>query len=231
MKPLGGKSYGSIPHLIGSKLGEGDHHIHEGQHRILTNKKRDRHDVVFVTEKYDGSNVSIANVGGKIIALTRSGYEADTSPYKTHHAFNFWVKKHKSELRLILPEDTRLCCEWLHKRHSLEYFFAKGTAESFIVCFDLIDNITNEKMPYFDFYSIDTWLIPKARIIHIGEAIEPNKLLHKLNGAHQSPVRCVQNPEGMVYRCERHGKCDFLAKWVRSDFMPGEFLTKKNFEL
>jgi len=30
MKPLGKKSYGSIPHLFGSKLGEGDHHCHEG---------------------------------------------------------------------------------------------------------------------------------------------------------------------------------------------------------
>ena len=31
MKPLKQKSYGSIPHLLGSRLGVGDHHCHEGQ--------------------------------------------------------------------------------------------------------------------------------------------------------------------------------------------------------
>ena len=84
-KPLGGKSYGSIPHLIGSKLGDGDHHVHDGQHRICTEKTRDKHDLVIVQEKYDGSNVGVANIGGEIIALTRAGYTADSSPYEQHH--------------------------------------------------------------------------------------------------------------------------------------------------
>ena len=43
-KPLGGKAYGSIPHLIGSRVGPGDHHCHEGQARIATEKVRDKHD-------------------------------------------------------------------------------------------------------------------------------------------------------------------------------------------
>jgi len=30
-----------------------------------------------------------------------------------------------------------------------------------------------------------------------------------------------ENPEGIVYRVERKGKVDFLAKWVRSDFPTG----------
>ena len=56
MKPLNRKSYGSIPHLLGSKLGATDKYVHEGQHRIMTEKTRDKHDHVIVNEKYDGSN-------------------------------------------------------------------------------------------------------------------------------------------------------------------------------
>ncbi len=81
-KPLGRKSYGSIPHLPESRMGSADHKISEGQAIIATKKKRDKHDVVIVQEKLDGSNVGIAKKNGEIIALTRSGYIANTSPNK-----------------------------------------------------------------------------------------------------------------------------------------------------
>ena len=38
-KPLNQKSYGSIPHLKGSRLGEKDYHIGEGQQKIATKKR------------------------------------------------------------------------------------------------------------------------------------------------------------------------------------------------
>jgi hypothetical protein len=50
-KPLGQKAYGSIPHLPGSRLGPGEHCVHEGQARIYCLKPRDRHDRVFVPEQ------------------------------------------------------------------------------------------------------------------------------------------------------------------------------------
>lgn len=87
MKPIGRKNYGSIPHLHNSKLGEGDYYIGEGQERILTLKARDKHDNVLGLKKYDGSNVGVAKFEDKIFALTRSGYEASTSPCKQHHCF------------------------------------------------------------------------------------------------------------------------------------------------
>ena len=36
-----------------------------------------------------------------------------------------------------------------------------------------------------------------------------------------------KKPEGMVYRVERRGKVDFLAKWVRSDFEAGKYIMNK----
>ena len=50
-KPLGGKSYGSVPHLIGSRRGPMDFGVNEGQQRICCEKKRDRHDTIIVQEK------------------------------------------------------------------------------------------------------------------------------------------------------------------------------------
>ena len=72
VKPLGRKNYGSIPHLSTSKLGEGDHYVNEGQERILTIKKRDRHDYIYAYEKYDGSNVGICKSNGNFRGLTDS---------------------------------------------------------------------------------------------------------------------------------------------------------------
>jgi hypothetical protein len=51
MKPLGFKNYGSIGHLPCSRMGPGDHSVHEGQARICLEKARDKHDRIFVTEK------------------------------------------------------------------------------------------------------------------------------------------------------------------------------------
>lgn len=60
LKLIGGKGYGSIGHLSGSRLGPSDSTIHFGQERILTEKARDKHDRIIVTEKLDGSCVAQA---------------------------------------------------------------------------------------------------------------------------------------------------------------------------
>ena len=71
-KPLGHKSYGSIPHLSSTRLGPGDHRIEAGQERILTEKKRDQYDHIIVQEKLDGTNVAVANVEGRLVPLSRA---------------------------------------------------------------------------------------------------------------------------------------------------------------
>jgi len=90
-KPLGIRAYGHIPHLPGSRLGPGDHKVHEGQARIATEKARDRHDRIIVQEKLDGSCVSVAKINGEIVPLGRAGYRAVSSPYEMHIRFATWV--------------------------------------------------------------------------------------------------------------------------------------------
>ena len=47
-KPLGGKNYGSIAHLPGSRMGPGDHSCPVGQERICNEKARDKLDLIVV---------------------------------------------------------------------------------------------------------------------------------------------------------------------------------------
>ena len=136
MKPLNGNNYGSIPHLSSSKLGIGDHFIHQGQERILTEKTRDKHDLVLAFEKYDGSNIGIAKVDGQIFALTRSGYIASTSPHLQHHVFSCWVEKNINIFKELLNEGERITGEWLLQAHGLMYYIKKEP----IVFFDYFKN-------------------------------------------------------------------------------------------
>ena len=110
-KPLGMKSYGSIPHLPSSRLGPAEHYVTHGQARICTLKTRDRRDVIIVQEKLDGSNVGVVFLNSEVLALTRSGWLATTSQYEQHHLFAYWVRLNESRFKHVLTEGERICGE------------------------------------------------------------------------------------------------------------------------
>lgn len=218
MKPLGRKNYGSIPHLHNSKLGEGDYYIGEGQERILTKKKRDKHDHILVFEKYDGSNVGVAKFDDKIFALTRAGYEASTSPFIQHHLFAQWVKKRELIFADMLQNGERITGEWLAQAHGLIY---KIELEP-IVFFDYF-RASNERILYEELGAKAVkYGLQLPRQLHGGDPIVVEDLLPLLNEKSKN-IESKDLPEGMVYRVERKGKVDILAKWVRSDFPAGQY--------
>lgn len=219
MRPLNRKNYGSIPHLSTSKLGTGDHFIEKGQERILTEKVRDKHDEVLVFEKYDGSNVGIGKIDNRIVALTRSGYTAKTSPYKQHHLFSDWVYKNVIKWMDILENGERITGEWLAQAHGLKYNIEVEP----IVFFDHF-NSENQRSQ-FDYLGelAIMYGLQLPRMLHRGKAIATNELLPTLNTGTEG-ICSIEKPEGMVYRVERKGKVDFLAKWVRSDFEAGKYI-------
>lgn len=220
IKPLGHKAYGSIPHLPYSRLGEGDHHIEVGQAEIATKKARDKNDLIIVQEKLDGSNCSVAKIEGKIIALGRSGYLAETSPYEQHILFSKWVKLNERRFDKLLNEKERVSGEWLAQAHGTVY---KLSHEPFVP-FDLITG--NERTIYHTFL---LRVLPLGftvpNLVHIGQPLSIEKALKKIE---VSGHGAVDEVEGVVYRVERNGKVDFLTKFVKPSKVDGKYLPEMN---
>ena len=180
MKPLGIKNYGSIGHLPGSRLGPGDHHVHDGQGLICTEKARDRHDRIIVQEKLDGSNVGIGKIGGAIVPVTRAGWRAESSPFEQHHFFAAWVARHWSRWNDLLEEGERLCGEWLAQAFELPLVTSVGyeTPGSFgSWCADLnLHCITAEFPPISSDEASEKYLFAMANLLrwHPKDAIRPS---------------------------------------------------------
>ncbi len=228
-KPLGAKSYGSIPHLPGSRLGPGDHTCHEGQVRIATARVRDRHDHVVVQEKLDGSNVAVARLDGMLHPLTRAGYLAGTSPYEQHWRFAEWVYANQERFLAVLREGERLCGEWLMQAHGTRYRLAHDP----FVAFDLMVGTTRATTDELIARVAPGRFVTPA-ILHRGGplSIDDGLRLLGLHGRHGA----VDPAEGVVWRVERHElvrrgvdserrwRVDFLIKYVRPDKVDGCYL-------
>ena len=217
-KPLGRKSYGSIGHLPTSRLGPGDHRINDGQARILTIKTRDKHDRVIVSEKLDGSNVSVANVGGAILALGRSGYLAQTSSYEQHQLFAAWVRDNCHRFR-FLKDGERVCGEWLAQAHGTRY---QLTHDPF-VAFDIMREDQRALFDEFTARMTEAQLaMPKLLFMAQGQSFPIAQAMQMLGefGFHGA----LEPAEGAVWRVERIGKVDFLGKYVRPGKIDGCYL-------
>jgi hypothetical protein len=219
-KPLGMKAYGSIGHLPGSRLGPGDHCVSPGQAAICTVKVRDKHDVVYVQEKLDGSNTAVAMVNGEILALGRAGYLAQTSPREQHQLFAAWVRANEERFRVVLREGERLCGEWLAQAHGTRYDLAAAGCDPWIP-FDLMrghERLTVAEM--MDRVQVEFPVMPSLRV-PLGPC-EPQKALAEFQDANR--FRALDPLEGVVYRVEHKRKVDYLAKYVASLKLDGVYL-------
>lgn len=217
-KPLGRKAYGSIPHLPNSRLGPGDHYIHPGQQTILTAKARDRHDRIIVTEKLDGSNVAVARIQGKIVALARSGYLAQSSPYEHLQHFAVWVRRNEDRFA-DLPDGQRLNGEWVSMAHGTIY---EPTPPLFTP-FDLMHG--EARFPHDEMVEVARACgLEPAHVISDGPplSIEAAMAAVASGGAYGAK----DGVEGCVWRCERQGTFDFIAKFVRHDKQDGKYFAQ-----
>lgn len=224
IKPLGHKSYGSIPHLPGSRLGIGDHHIEQGQAKIANEKVRDKHDRVIVQEKLDGSNVGVAKINGEILALTRAGYLATTSPYLQHQYFSQWVDRNKGRFDSVLKDGERICGEWLAQAHGTKYDLPH---EPF-VAFDLI--IGKERLCYEQMQQRLSSMFILPNLIGFGP-MSISDAMEKLGYGDMisyNPHGAVEQREGAIWRVERKGVVDFLTKYVHHNKEDGKYLPENN---
>lgn len=222
MKPLGHRLYGSIPHLLESRLGQGDHHISPGQDRICTFKRRDKDDLVVVQEKLDGSCVGVALKEGKLIPLTRKGYAANSSPWEQHHMFADWVKRHEDRFRKVLREGEQIVGEWLALAHGTRYVIQDDLWAW--RPFDIMAD--RRRLVVLEFASRIAGLFHPPCYVHAGGAIPISFAVDKLVAMHTRTTP-INIPEGLVYRVERGNKVDFLAKFVFPDHVPGKYFDQE----
>lgn len=215
-KPLGGKSYGHIPHIPGSRMGPGDHHCHAGQAEIATVKTRDKNDLVTVTVKLDGSCMSVARLNGVILPLSRAGYLASTSKYEQHSLFSQWVYANQERFLTLLEDGERVVGEWMAQAHGTRYNLIHGP----FVPFDIMvgaKRLLNEEVRS-RVSSID---LPNPAMISSG----PSLSLDLAISAISEPMHGELDPvEGAVWRIERKGQFDFLCKWVHPKKQDGKYL-------
>jgi hypothetical protein len=215
-KPLGAKSYGSIPHLPGSRRGPADKGLSDQQARILTTKARDKNDYIVVQEKLDGSNVSVAKINGQVVPLIRAGYEAVSSKWIQHRHFAAWVFTQHDRFDKLLKDGERVVGEWLMEAHGTRY---QLTHEPF-VAFDIMTGI--DRVRAADVNSRCHQLgIVTPRVIHAGGPISIADVLKDLEPSGHGALDPV---EGAVWRVERDGEVDFLGKYVRPEKVDGCYL-------
>jgi len=221
IKPLGHKAYGSIPHLPGSRLGPADHHCSPGQVHIATVKTRDKHDMVIVQEKLDGSCCAVANIEGEIIALGRAGYPAKSSEYPVHHVFAAWVKEHEDQFSGLLYPGERLIGEFLAQAIGTRYELFHDP----FVAFDLM--VGSKRLSYRSFFKRvypAGFTIP--RVIAWQAAAYP--LEEAILQIQDSGHGAIDPVEGVIYRVERKDEVDFLCKYVRHDKEDGKYFPERN---
>lgn len=223
-KAISGRNYGSIPHLLDSKLGDHDKYIHEGQDAIIRKGGRDKHDAVYVSLKLDGTNVGVARKGDQLIPVQRKGYDCRTSPYEQHHKFADFVEDHRPQFLNLLKDGERIAGEWIYQASGIQYelselpfvpfdiFNASGEREPWLYMCAWVESVSDFCPPFF---------LERKFKDHFRESSRDLEMLG--TDFHARPMSCDLH-EGLVYRVERKGKFDFMAKWVRQDFHPGKYL-------
>jgi hypothetical protein len=225
-KPLGHKAYGSIPHLPGSRRGPADRGVNDGQYRICCEKLRDKFDHVIVQEKLDGSCVSVAKIGPNCVPLIRAGYAAISSHWYQHRLFADWVYQNYDRFDALLQVGERVCGEWLVQAHGTRYDLPH---EPF-VAFDIMDfqhrapwDEVAERVEAQGFITPSVIERPFKGIIP-GFPISIEQVEEILTKFGSPKHGAIDPVEGAVWRVERKGKVDFLAKYVRPGKVDGCYL-------
>lgn len=221
IKPLGRKAYGSIGHLPNSRLGAGDHKVDAGQAKICCVQSRPG-DKVIVQQKYDGSNCAVAKLGGEILPLIRAGYLAKESRWEQHRLFHQWAMDRAATFNAVLNEGDVLAGEWLAQAHGTRY--RNLTDDDVFVAFDIMEG--TRRLLYDDFMRRVRCGVCGDPQHHIATAevvamrpTQPEVAVQLADGS-----KAIEGVEGVVYRVERRGKVEFLAKYVQPGKQDGCYL-------
>jgi hypothetical protein len=225
LKPLGGKAYGSIPHLPGSKHTDvSDRGLDEKGAKWFTDYSSNK-DYWYLLEKLDGSSVCVADIGGSLIPLTRSGYSAKTSRYEQHQIFHKWVNENILKFNHLM-DGHKINGEWLYQAHGTRYDIFERN--QLFVAFDyFIDDIRQPYKTLVDYCR--EFGLCHAPILYEGHSGIDIKMANNLLGEF-GKWGARELAEGCVWRWERFG-CEklkkypiMMAKFVRPQKEVGKYL-------
>lgn len=160
---------------------------------------------------------AVANIDGRLHALGRAGWPAETSRYEQHRLFAGWVLAHEHRFRRVLREGERLVGEWLAQAHGTRYDL-RGDWPPF-AAFDIMRG--HDRLPFAEFRERLGGLFLRPHLLHAGPSALPVDEALRLHSQQRWPG---EDTEGVVYRVERDGRVDFLAKWVKPDKVDGRYL-------
>jgi len=219
VKPLGGKAYGSIPHLPGSKFGDRrDRGVPEGEDRLYLDRPHPG-DRVVVMEKLDGSCCAVLKQDGEILPLIRNGYPAAGSVWRQHRMFARWVRAKADTFAACLGDGDRVVGEWLAQAHGTRYDLAGR--QPFVV-FDYFRG--PRRLPALEAEArVQAHGLAFVPVLAAGPEGLPVADALLLLGEH-GHYGALYPAEGVVYRRETPDGMVYLAKYVRPEAEPGRYL-------
>lgn len=213
------QNFGHIGHLTGSKIiDEEDKMLPLDVQDIFIKKKRDKNDIVIVTEKIDGMNVGVVKKAGKLYGVNRRGYLTRTMGRVRKElsllgkCWDLWIDLHKDIYSDILKDGERLVFEDCIMKHTLSYRFrtdpvfllAKYNADGFRISYSELRHIG------------ESYGLAMPPLLNYGCAIAPEIVLSQYpNGL----VGSKNKIEGIVYVYEHNNQFQGSAKYVSNKIM------------
>lgn len=213
------RNFGHIGHLQGSKMIDSeDKMLPLDVQDIFVHKKRDKNDIVIVTEKIDGMNAGVVKRAGELFGVNRKGYPTRTMGLVRNElsllgkCWDIWIDLHKDVYNDILKDGERLVFENCIIKHTLSYRFQ--TDPVFLLA---KYNADGSRVSYSELRHIGkSYGLTMPPLLNYGCAIATEIVLSQYpNGLAGSRDKI----EGIVYIYEHNNKFQGSAKYVSNKRM------------
>jgi hypothetical protein len=173
-------------------------------------------DLVWGEDRFEGKEiVASIKLDGECTSLYRDGFHA-RSPDSGYHPSRTWIARLHARVRSEIPPGWRICGENLYARHAIAY----RDLPSFFFCYSIWndENVAlswDETLEWCALLELET--VP---VFYRGPWPGAHALLERL----PAPT-WADSHEGFVVRLSERFRYEVfqesVAKWVRSDFLPG----------
>jgi hypothetical protein len=225
------RNFGHIGHLTGSKLIDiEDKLIDLDAQEKFTVCKRDKNDLVIITEKIDGMNAGVVKKTGLLYPINRKGYDSRGMGLQHKdlellgNEWARWVDDHYELYDFILEEGERLVFENCMFQHTLKYRFKNGPV--FLLA---KYRANNKRLNYSDLTHLaNAYNIQQPPLLNMGVAIPPQIIINQYP---KGLVGVKGKIEGIVYSYEHNDEVEANAKFVSNELMGTIHPQTKNYNI